>query len=38
MTYTDAIAKRILDLCKEQVITVNKLATLSGMKQSTLEI
>ena len=37
MTYTDAITKRILDLCKERDITVNKLATLSGLKQSTLE-
>jgi transcriptional regulator with XRE-family HTH domain len=37
MTYTDAITKRILDLCKEKVITINKLATLSGMKQSTLD-
>lgn len=37
MTYSEVISKRILDLCKERNITVNKLATLSGMKQSTLE-
>ena len=37
MTYSKVIAKRILSLCKERGITVNKLATLSGMKQSTLD-
>ena len=37
MTYSEAITKRILSLCKERGITVNKLATLSGMKQSTLD-
>ncbi|MDD2361962.1 MAG: helix-turn-helix transcriptional regulator [Oscillospiraceae bacterium] len=37
MTYSEAITKRILALCKERNITLNKLATLSGMKQSTLE-
>ena len=37
MTYSDAITKRILRLCKERKITANKLATLSGMRQSTLE-
>ncbi|MCL1951497.1 MAG: helix-turn-helix domain-containing protein [Oscillospiraceae bacterium] len=37
MTYSDIIIKRILTLCEEQKITVNKLATLSGMTQSTLE-
>ena len=37
MTYSKIIAKRILSLCKERGITVNKLATLSGMKQSTLD-
>ena len=37
MTYSEAITKRILFLCKERKITQNKLATLSGMKQSTLE-
>jgi transcriptional regulator with XRE-family HTH domain len=37
MTYSKVIAKRISSLCKEQGITINKLATLSGMKQSTLD-
>ncbi len=37
MTYSDAIATRILTLCTERNITINKLATLSGMKQSTLD-
>lgn len=37
MTYSQIITKRILSLCKERKITVNKLATLSGMKQSTLD-
>jgi len=37
MTYADAIAKRIIELCDKHEITINKLATLSGMKQSTLE-
>ena len=36
MTCSDAITKRIDDLCKERNITLNKLATLSGIKQSTL--
>ena len=36
MTYSDVIIKRINDLCTERNITVNKLATLSGIKQSTL--
>ena len=37
MTYSKLITKRILDLCKKRNITVNKLATLSGMKQSTID-
>lgn len=37
MTYSEVITKRILSLCKERSITINKLATLSGMKQSTLD-
>ena len=34
--YSKAIAKRIIELCKERRITINKLATLSGITQSTL--
>lgn len=37
MTYAEAIAQRILEICKQQQITVNKLATLSGLRQSTLD-
>lgn len=36
MTYSEIIANRILNLCKERNITINKLATLSGMTQSTI--
>ena len=36
MTYSEIITKRILALCQESNITVNKLATLSGMQQSTI--
>lgn len=31
-----AITKRILDLCKERDITINKLATLSGLQAGTI--
>lgn len=31
-----AVRKRILDLCEERGITINKLATISGVTQSTL--
>ena len=37
MTYADVIIKRLTTLCKERNITVNKLATLSGITQSTVE-
>ena len=37
MTYSEVIKKRILILCKDRNITINKLATLSGMKQSTID-
>lgn len=36
MTYSDAIIKRITSLCIEKEITINKLATLFGITQSTL--
>ena len=35
-TYSDVLIKRINEVCKERKITVNKLATLSGIGQSTL--
>lgn len=37
MTYSKAIIKRLIELCKERKITINKLATLSGITQSTVE-
>ena len=36
MTVGEALRNRILDLCRERGITVNKLATMSGVTQSTL--
>ena len=36
MTYSDAIIKRLTDLCSAREISINKLATLSGITQSTL--
>ena len=37
MTYNEAVSLRITKLCKEKHITINKLATLSGITQSTLD-
>lgn len=37
MTYSDVIVKRLIDLCNERGITINKLSTLSGITQSTVE-
>ena len=36
MNIGEAVKLRILELCEEQKITVNKLATVSGITQSTL--
>ena len=36
MTIVEAIAERILNLCSERNITPNKLSTISGMTQSTI--
>ncbi|MBO7149130.1 MAG: helix-turn-helix transcriptional regulator [Clostridia bacterium] len=36
MTIGEATKLRIIELCKEKKITVNKLATISGITQSTL--
>lgn len=36
MDLQQAIRLRILNLCKEQNITINKLATLAGVRQSTI--
>ncbi|MDY4105607.1 MAG: helix-turn-helix transcriptional regulator [Oscillospiraceae bacterium] len=32
----EAVAKRILELCEERGITVNRLCTISGVTQSTV--
>ena len=37
MTYSDAIRNRLKDLCEKRNISVNRLATLSGLTQSTVE-
>lgn len=36
MNISQAVTKRILDLCFEKDITVNKLATISAVTQSTV--
>ena len=36
ITLSEAIRERILELCEINSITVNKLATISGITQSTL--
>lgn len=37
MTYSELYAFRIQQLCKTHNITINKLATLAGLKQSTID-
>ena len=37
MDYSDIIVKRIRSLCAERGIAINKLATMSDVKQSTLD-
>lgn len=37
MTYSDAIIKRLSQICVERQITINKLATLAGITQSTMQ-
>lgn len=37
MTYSDAVSKRLKDICRERKITYNKLATLAGVTQSTIQ-
>lgn len=37
MTYSDALIKRLTGICAERQITINRLATLSGITQSTIE-
>lgn len=37
MKIADAVAKRILDLCEEKNISINKLSIMSGLTQSTVQ-
>lgn len=37
MTYSDVVILRIQQLCTERGITINRLATQSGITQSTLD-
>ena len=37
MTYSEAIIKTLTEICEERHITVNKLATLAGITQSTMQ-
>ncbi|MBQ2661735.1 MAG: helix-turn-helix transcriptional regulator [Clostridia bacterium] len=37
MTYAQAIAFRMNQICEEKNITLNRLATISGLTQSTLD-
>lgn len=36
MRIGDAVKERIIDLCSKENITINKLATISGITQSTI--
>ena len=36
MSISEAVAQRFIELCAQRGITVNKLATLSGVTQSTV--
>lgn len=36
MNISEAVAGRIIELCKERGITINKLANISGVTQSTV--
>ncbi len=36
MTVGKAVAQRIIDLCEERNISINKLSTISGVTQSTV--
>ena len=36
MTISEAVIKRLFELCNEHQITINKLSTISGVTQSTV--
>ena len=37
MEYSSLYVRRIRELCRQRGITINRLATMSGIKQSTLD-
>lgn len=37
MGYSEVFANRIRQLCRQHNITINRLATMSGLKQSTID-
>lgn len=37
MNYSEIIKHRIISICKKRKITINKLATMSGVRQSTVD-
>lgn len=37
MDYSEIFATRIRQLCRQHNITINRLATMSGLKQSTID-
>ena len=37
MEYSEIIRERILTLCREQKLSINRLASLSGLPQSTID-
>ena len=37
MGYSDIFSKRIKQLCQKQGLTINRLATLCGLKQSSID-
>lgn len=37
MSYNEIYAMRIKSLCRDRHITINRLATISGLKQSTID-
>jgi len=36
MTISEAVVKRIYELCDERCMTINKISTISGVTQSTI--
>ena len=36
MTVSEAVVKRLYELCKERQLTINKVCTISGITQSTI--